>query len=96
MLDIDANDDDTHLNLLGYRWRTGSEYWLIVVNLGATSAQGRLRVADELATHDSYKFVDVFNDASYPRRRADLLAGGLYVRLDRFCAHVFHVRGQAC
>jgi hypothetical protein len=96
LLGIEADSDDSHLHLLGYRWRTALDYWLIVVNLGATSAHGRLRIADELATHETYEFTDMLNDASYSHRRADLLANGLYVRLDRYCAHIFHVRGQVC
>jgi hypothetical protein len=93
LLDFEADSDASHLHLLGYRWRTAADYWLIVVNLGATSAHGRLRIADELATHEVYEFTDVLNDASYSHRRVDLLAAGLYVRLDGYCAHIFHVRG---
>ena len=41
LLAVLADHDESSTNLIAYRWRTNADYWLIVVNLGSTDAQGR-------------------------------------------------------
>ena len=54
-------------------------------------AHGRLHVADELNECASYAFTDRLDGMIYVREREELIAKGLYVRLGRYGAHLFHV-----
>ncbi len=64
---------------------------LVVLNLGANPAQGRIQIAAELGANVRYDFEDVFHQQLYMRDLADLNAHGLYVRLDGFDMHVFAI-----
>jgi hypothetical protein len=78
-------------NLITYRWRSQVGYRLVVLNLGATPAQGRIVLAAELGSDAQYDFEDVFNGQTYVRDRTDLNAHGLYVKLDGYGMHVFAI-----
>src|SRR5262245_27783448 len=96
-VDIVSAGDDSYDNLAAWRWRLGPELRVVVVNLEATPAQGRLRLNDDLSASlqaaETLVFDDLLNDRSYPWTRGALEAsGGLYVRLDRGHSHIFAVR----
>ena len=92
MIEPGRDNDDSWRNLVAYRWRLPSDYWLIVINLGDEASQGRLAIADELGECARYELTDVLDEAVYVRDRARLVAEGLYVRLPAHGAHLFRVR----
>ena len=87
--------DESGGNLLAYRWKGSDGYRVVIVNLGSTAAQGRVRIAADLVPSPHYDFDDVLNGALYPREHDDLAANGLYVRLEGYRAHVFAVTASA-
>lgn len=80
--------DDTSANLLAWRWKSASELRLVVVNLGETTAQAQVAVADDLPRESPIVFVDLLDGARYERDRQDLIDHGLYVRLEPGQAHI--------
>jgi hypothetical protein len=87
---LDAGGD----NLIAYRWRSDAGYRLVVLNLAAGPAQGRIAIVAELGAGTQLEFKDVFNDELYVRDRADLQEQGLYVKLDGYGVHVFAINAM--
>ena len=93
LLEVAAAGDDTHADLAAWRWQHERALWVVAVNLGARTAQGHVRLNDDLApAAASFVFDDRLNDRRYPWPRSGLeSAGGLYVRLEKGGSHIFHV-----
>ena len=89
LLDVRPIDDSSG-SLIAYRWHGGHGYRMVILNLGATPAQGRVPVIGDLEASGGYDFVDLLNRQVYPRHADDLI-GGLYVRLDGYHAHIFAI-----
>ena len=82
--------DGSSSQVLAWQWRaTRGECRLVVVNLGASTAQARVDVRGDLPQGDRIAFEDRLNGQLYERGRSELAADGLYVRLDAGGAHVF-------
>ncbi len=93
MLPVDAIDN-TSGNLLAYRWRGNDGYRAVILNLDSAPAQGRIRMADDVAQSAAYDFADILNDQIYHRDRDELAANGLYVQLAGYHAHIFAVAAR--
>ncbi len=92
LLDVGPAGDDSSSDLVAWRWRLEGEMRIVVVNLGRRTAQGQVRVNDELPDLDGYVFEDLVDGASYRWDRRSLEeGGGLYVRLELGRAHVLRV-----
>ncbi len=81
----------THGSLLAYGWHLKNDgYRLVVVNLGAQHAWGRVDLSQwEAITGRNWRLFDVIDDAEYARRGDELSSTGLYVSLEACEAHVF-------
>ena len=91
LLDVTAASDDSNAALLAWRWKSGADYRLVVVNLGGASAQGRVCISHEIPGGPQLELVDTLDGHRYERSRAELDAHGLYVRLDANRAHIFAI-----
>ena len=91
LLTVDPDSDQSHQQLIAYDWRLDEEYRLVVINLAGETAQGRIKVADDLAPASIYSLHDLLDDQTYLRERDDMQGKGLYVRLNAFCAHIFTI-----
>jgi hypothetical protein len=91
LLDVQDADDHTGSDLIAYMWRGDAAVKLVVVNLGTGTASGRLYVADVFSGAAVVTFRDLLNDRSYERQVSDLRQWGLFIKLDAFGAHIFHV-----
>ncbi len=91
LLDVAPDTDASHEQLIAYRWRFEDAYKLVVINLAGDVAQGRIRIAEEIAPAAQYRLLDLLSDAVYWRERGDLISNGLYVRLSAYGAHIFSV-----
>ncbi|MBW3566036.1 MAG: alpha-amylase [Acidobacteria bacterium] len=89
------DSDRSHEQLLAWSWRLDDGYALVVVNMSAAAAQGRLPVGAQLPAGARFHFVDALDDRYYERERGDLEANGLFVRLDGHAAHLFRVAAAA-
>jgi glycosidase len=92
LLDISAAGDKTFQNLLAWRWKLGSELWLVVVNLCDATSQGQVQIAAEVNASQSYLLRDELNGPAYRWNGRDIVARGLYVRLAAYGCHVFDVK----
>ncbi len=76
-------------NFVAYRWTSGKERRLAVVNLSPTASQCFLPLnMPELAGHICF-LDDVLGNAHYERDGDDLLTGGLYLNLPGYGYHLF-------
>ncbi|MBV9608862.1 MAG: alpha-amylase [Acidobacteria bacterium] len=92
LLPVESSGGDSSCdNLVAYRWKTGDTFRVVVVNLSGATSQGRIHVEQELPAASKYVFADRFNGPEYLWQRADLLSGGLYVKLDPYGLHIFEV-----
>ena len=91
LLDASANGDASYRNLVAYRWQSGQDVRLVVVNLGDTASQGRIYLGAPLDASRRYLFSDLLNDKDYEREGKDLAGNGLFVRLEPYRAHVFAI-----
>jgi hypothetical protein len=84
--------------LVAWRWMSDDAdtraVRVVVVNLGAVAAEGLVDVIHSLPDGDDFVFEDLLDGQNYPWRRPDL-AGGLFVRLAPWQAHVFSVTRPA-
>ncbi len=91
MLAVNAEGDAPPDGLIAYEWRNDNAWKLIVVNLAGGTCQGRIPLAGAVDAGANYTFWDQVNDVKYPRSGAELTTMGLFVRRDRFEAHLFDV-----
>jgi hypothetical protein len=87
LLDADPAGDRTHQDLIAWQWSLGERRAVTVVNLGAGSAQGHVRVGP-LPSGEQWEFDDQLTGARYRWSRDSLTRTGLYVRLDAGGAHL--------
>lgn len=83
--------DDSHAHLLAYCWRLQAQLRLVVVNLGADMAQGRVLMPAGWPAGAQCVLDDVFNEQRYVRNTTELEQQGLYVRLAGDGVHIFDV-----
>ena len=83
----------THLNLIGYSWKSGSTICIVVINLSSQPAQGYIFIPELDARTESVVFDDRLNDAVYYRNPQEIFRNGLYVDLYPYRSHIFDVRG---
>ncbi len=99
LLEVHPAGDSSYENLIAYQWRSTTAWKIVVVNLSATVAHGRVRLENEsgdpLRGPRSYSFFDQLNERVYKRPRLNLIQEGLYVRLDGFGVHIFAVSPSA-
>jgi len=91
LLQITQERDQTFSNLIGYEWRSGKEWRVIVVNLSSEASQGWVHFEDGRFDPRNYIFHDRLDDAKYVRGGESLGSEGLFVRKDAFQAHLFEV-----
>ncbi len=91
LLEINPDGDTSSGNLIAYRWKAGREFRVVVVNLGATAAQGRIFLHEELEASRRYSFHDLLDGSEYERAGKDLIENGLFVRREGYQAHLFAV-----
>ena len=91
LLDISPEGDATSSSLIGYEWRTESSWKLLVVNMGQSASQGRVKLGDRVRVDQKYSFHDELNEVVYPREGRELHDVGLFVRLEAGQAHIFDI-----
>lgn len=91
LLDVHADTDHSNENLIAYRWLSPEGYRLVLVNLSEHVAQGRVFIAEELASAKEYELQDLLNGERYVREHDDMQQNGLYVRLNAYSAHIFSI-----
>jgi hypothetical protein len=88
LLDVNPAGDESSGNLVAWRWTQNDEVRIVIVNLGAATAQGLVPLWTEMdGTANDLVFEDLLNGARYPWSRAALHLG-LYVKLDPGGAHI--------
>jgi hypothetical protein len=94
LLDVTSAGDPTFESLIACEWRSARAWKVLVVNLGAGTAQGRIRLEGGMPSssdYSDYVLRDELNDVSYVRSAAEIANLGLYVRLDAGRAHSFDI-----
>jgi hypothetical protein len=91
LLVVKSAGDQTYQNLIAYRWRLGTVLNVVVVSLGATTSQGWVPLGEETDASRDYTFHDQLNDRTYERNGSELVAPGLFVRLEPHRVHFFAV-----
>jgi len=91
LLPVSAEGDGTSQNLVVFEWRWKKFWKLIAVNLAGYASQGRIHFGDRAFTGKQYAFYDELHDVRYVRSRDELRNPGLFVRRERFDAHLFDV-----
>jgi hypothetical protein len=91
LLQATDSGDRTASDLIAYIWANDAKLKLVVVNLGAGTATGRIYLPDAVLDSGSLRFEDLLNDHTYLRKIADLKEWGLFIKLAAFAAHIFEV-----
>jgi len=94
LLDVAPAGDESHEQLLAWRWKLDDELRVVAVNLGDGPAQGHVRLNGDLsAAVEIFTFEDLLSGNRYPWTRGALeSSGGLYVHLERGQSHIFAPR----
>ncbi|NJC88866.1 MAG: alpha-amylase [Desulfuromonas sp.] len=75
-------------NLVAWCWQSGGERCLIVVNLSAASAQGRVQLSWDDLVGRRWQMRDLSADQGYECEGAEIAAQGLYVELPPWGHHL--------
>lgn len=78
-------------NLIAFCWQDDDQRRLIVVNLSASPAQGHVQIPWENLTDGQWRLADPFSGDSFLRQGSALRNQGLFVDLNAFNYHFFHV-----
>jgi hypothetical protein len=76
-------------DLVAWSWTRGNDRCLVVLNLSAALAQGRVRVPWRDLGGRCWRLQDVLSSETYLRDGEELVASGLYVELAGFGFHWF-------
>jgi hypothetical protein len=90
-LPANPENDPTSGNPAVYEWKTETSWKLVVVNLAGIASQARIPLGSRVAVAKQYMFFDQLNDVRYVRDGAELSRLGLFVRRERFQAHLFDI-----
>lgn len=88
---MNAEGDAPPDGLIAYEWRSDTAWKMVVVNLADGTCQGRIPIGNGISADAQYLFWDQINEVKYPRSGAELHDVGLFVRRDRFQAHLFDI-----
>ncbi len=83
-------DNQSFQNVVAWNWLKGDERYLVVVNLGDSPAQARVKVPWAYAGGGSWYLIDALWGTTYERDGEEMLSPGLYVELDPWNYHFFH------
>lgn len=87
-------DNSSYRNIVAWCWTGENARHLIILNLGDSAAQARVRVPwDELEGKEC-RLTDVLSGQSYDRSGSEMRDAGLYVDLTPWKHHLFRVHGQ--
>ncbi|MFX1237131.1 MAG: alpha-amylase family glycosyl hydrolase [Promethearchaeota archaeon] len=89
-----SNNDNSHLNLISYQWKSNEIFQLIVVNFSAYSSKGHVKMdkIDYNQNGEKIIFEDVLNDKIYTYNKNDIEKHGLYVELEPWKGHIFDIK----
>ena len=82
-------DNPSYLNLVAWAWEKGDQRCLVVVNLGDSRAQARVRVPWNDIHGETWVLSDTLTGATYDREGGELQNQGLYVELGPYHFHLF-------
>ncbi len=74
-------DNQSCLDIVAWCWQRENVRHLIVVNLGDSAAQARIRVPGEGIRGRAWRLADVLNDDTWERDGDEMAGTGLYVDL---------------
>lgn len=87
-------DNQSHENLIAWCWEDAERRSLIVVNLSAGPAQGRIWLPWEDLDNKHWTLADRVHNSGFDRDGEELAASGLFVALDAWGSHVLQVQGS--
>jgi len=82
-------DNPSYQNLVAWSWVKDDDRRLIVVNLGDSPAQGRVRVSWDELPGRTWRLVDALSGETYDRSGNEVRDPGLYVDLRPWSCHFF-------
>jgi Alpha amylase, catalytic domain len=91
LLPVLPEGDSTSQNLIAYEWRSAGAWKMIVVNLSANAAQGRIPLGNRVSISQEYVFYDQWDEVRYARHGEELHNIGLFVRREAFQTHLFQI-----
>jgi len=81
----------SHQNLLAWSWSQRERLHLVVVNYSSDAAQGRLMLHLPSGVDGPVALRDGLDGVTYVRDASELRSPGLYVALEPWSAHLFHM-----
>ncbi len=84
-------DNRSCANLVAWSWHSAGEYYLIVVNLSDSAAQGLVHLPWEELTSETWQVTDLFARRTYEHGGAEMYYQGLYVDLPPWGFHILTV-----
>jgi hypothetical protein len=91
LLPVTPDGDGSFGNLVVFEWRSRKSWKLVAVNLAGYPSQGRVHLGDHPLPAKEYVFYDELHESRYVRSSDELRNLGLFIRRDRFEAHLFDV-----
>jgi hypothetical protein len=84
-------DNQSCRNLLAWCWFNDSDRYLVVINFRPEGAQARVLVPWDELRDKEWRFKDVLSGESYDRNGSEIRDVGLFVDLEGWKCHLFHV-----
>jgi hypothetical protein len=82
-------DNQSYQNIVAWSWLRGEDRSLIVVNLGESPAQARIKPGWEYLRGSTWRLTDPMSAADYERSGDEIFSSGLYVDLSPWACHLF-------
>lgn len=95
LVSVMQDNESTAENLFAYEWLSESSWKLVVANLSAAPAQGRLHLNGRIESSSTYNFKDQLDGADYIREGTEIAEQGLFVLRDAYQAHLFDITPMA-
>jgi glycosidase len=87
-------DNQTFKNILAWCWKKDDARYIIVTNFSDISSQAIVRVQWHELKDKMWRLYDVLSSESYDRNGSDMLDAGLYIDLEPWKFHFFHIQSQ--
>jgi hypothetical protein len=84
-------DNRSYRDVVAWAWHDGEPHHLVVVNLGARPAQGRIALPWPQLRDRAWRLTDLMDGRTFDRSGDELVEPGLYVDLPSWGSHVLAV-----
>lgn len=91
LLNAERGEDSLSFNnILSWAFEYGEKKVIVIINFSEYDSSAHIRF--NFGNSEKITFIDLLNDKEYEYKKSDLDANGLFVKLNKYTAHIFSIK----